>query len=413
MKRIILALLLSFPLCMFAQNVAEDVKQEIERLRDVVFQKYENEKYVSAIDTAQKVIDTIESSGYDSVDSTLRPFLYVVQARCYFRNEQWQKAVDATKKAIEIYGKNVSTDDETYHNYMDNLSLYLPYTDKLDEALDWNMKAASYFEKNNLRNENYAGVMLHRADIYCGKKEYDKALAAQMITIDIEKEVNGIHSEEFINELDFLKDIYDYMGDSVNVKKLDNTIQRLQAETNYGYIPENQDVQTAEQAHNSLEDALMCSRFVLNHYINSEEWSEASKYVLNWLTVSPDVNLFVSEAEGPWLNDKKGAIYLSAYMAAWIEYAIKEKDKEQSYDAYSSAIVDLLNFYTANKHLSGEVKAFDDYIELYNKSDEKFFELLRKNYDTYHKTVEKLDDEQKRNIKVTPEMLKPNNNHTL
>lgn len=395
------------PLCLFAQTVSDDVKKEIERLYDVTIQKYENQKYVSAIDSAQKVIDLIETSGYDSVEPEVRPFLHILQARSHYRNEQWQMAVDACKKAIEVYGKNVSADDETYHNYMDNLSLYLLFVDKPDEALEWNMKSGSYFEKNNLKNENYAGVMMHRADIYCSKKEYDKALASQMIAVDVNKDVNGIHSESFINEMSFLKDIYEYMGDSVNVKKLNNTIERLKEETAYGYVPENQEVQNAEQAHNSLEDALMCSRFLLNHYMNSEKWAEASKYIVNWLTVSPDVNLFVSEAEAEWLNDKNGAAYLSAYMAGWIEYAIQENEKEQSYDAYSSAIVDMLNFYTSNKHLTGDVEAFEKYIQAYNKDEDKFFEMLKSNYEKYLKTVDSLTDKQKKDMKVTPEKLKP------
>lgn len=413
MKSFIFALLLICPLGMLAQNVSEDVRQEIARLKDNAHQKFENQKYVSAIDTAQKAIDIIDASGYDSEEPALKPYLYVLQARCHFRNEQWQKAVDATQKGIEFYGKNVSADDETYYNYIDNMSLYLISLDRYDEALEWNTKAVNFFEKNNIKNIDYAAVMIHRADIYFKKKEYDNALSSQRIATEMMKELRGIHSNEFISEMVFLKNIYDGMGDTTSVAKMDSVIEKLSMEAQCGYIPENREIQTAEQAHDSMEDALMCSRYLLTHYMNTQEWHDAAKYILAWLTVSPDVSLFVSDAEEEWIKDKVGAMYLSAYMAGWIQYAIQEKDTEQSLAAYSSAVIDMLNFYSANQHLSGDVKVFDEYIDTYNKNEEKFFEKIKSNYDNYIRALNSLSDAQKSKINVKPEDLKPSTRYVF
>lgn len=67
-----------------------------------------------------------------------------------------------------------------------------------------------------------------------------------------------------------------------------------------------------------------------------------------------------------------------AYIAACVKYALENGERKFTQGMYDEVMVDVVNFYYANKTLSGPVKYLESYIKAYKK--DKVLELLEKNY---------------------------------
>jgi hypothetical protein len=67
-------------------------------------------------------------------------------------------------------------------------------------------------------------------------------------------------------------------------------------------------------------------------------------------------------------------------MASCSLYALKTGKSEFSLDTFENAMVDVLNFYVANKQYTGEVKYLEKYLEAYKKDRKNLDALLKKNF---------------------------------
>lgn len=67
-------------------------------------------------------------------------------------------------------------------------------------------------------------------------------------------------------------------------------------------------------------------------------------------------------------------------MAAIIKYSIENEDSTFSPDMYHDAFIDMLNYYIANRELTGKVKSLEKYINAYNKGPEELDEMINKAY---------------------------------
>lgn len=381
MKKTLIALFLMLPLMAMGQQVSEEKKQEIERLEKVAQNEFNKKNYTACIDSAQRVIDLIEASGYDAVNPVTKPMMMNLQGRCYHREKRTFKAVEMAKKYIEVYGKNVSDNDLNYYNFVDNLSLYLLAASKTDEALEMNLKAGEYLEREARYTIDHAAVLIHRADIYSEMNQYKKAVDAMNSVLSIYEKIHFKHSEEYIGELTYLQRLYKKMGDDKKADKLSSTVEKLVEETKYGYIPKKQTIDSKEEAHNSMEDALMCCKYLTTHKLSDPNRKKAEIYIISWATNSPDVAIELNTDVMKWAAKENGAKLLSALMAGWSADAITKKNKEKSFSAYASGMVAVLNTYLSNKEELGEIPELDEYINLYEKGEDALAERLTKDFE--------------------------------
>ena len=75
-------------------------------------------------------------------------------------------------------------------------------------------------------------------------------------------------------------------------------------------------------------------------------------------------------------------------MAACTKFALTHEPVDPL-DQYKSAIIDMVNYYSANKELTGEVEAFEEYINLFNKDPKKLTDRLEKDYAAFQKAADK------------------------
>ena len=67
-------------------------------------------------------------------------------------------------------------------------------------------------------------------------------------------------------------------------------------------------------------------------------------------------------------------------MAGVIKYGIDNEDSTFTPEMYNSAFIDMLNYYIANRELTGKVKVLDKFIDAYNKGRDELDEMIQKNY---------------------------------
>ena len=75
-------------------------------------------------------------------------------------------------------------------------------------------------------------------------------------------------------------------------------------------------------------------------------------------------------------------------MAACTTFALTHEPVDPL-EQYTSAIIDMVNYYSANKELTGEVEAFEEYISLFNKDPKKLTDRLEKDYAAFQKASDK------------------------
>lgn len=381
MKRIITTLSLCFSLCTFAQQtILENVKQEIEKYENSSYTLFKNKEYSEAIQTAEKAIKLIESSNYEKENPGTRAMLKSCQARCYYRLEELQNAVDLCRESVELYSKNVSENNEEYAILIDNLSLYLTEIDKYDEAIEYNKKACTYFEKEKPQSLDHAVALMRRAELYKYTQNMDSCIDIQKKAVDAFKISCGAHSELYIKELKYLAKYHSEKGDNPTYDKIMKEVEQLETEAKYGYVPAIKVFNSKEQVQESNEDALMCSKFIMTHTLNSPSMGNATAYIIAWSASSPDVNITISDSESEWMSHKNGGKYLPVYIAGWVNNALTEQDKEDSFDNYVCAYVAMINSYISNKKTTGKVPAIEKYIKTYESGQDALIDLLEEKY---------------------------------
>ncbi len=106
--------------------------------------------------------------------------------------------------------------------------------------------------------------------------------------------------------------------------------------------------------------------------------NQCAQYLAAWAASSAEVHVVMGEKEGELANNDKTKGYFVAYIAACVKYALEYGERKFTQGMYNDVMVDVLNFYSANKALSGPVKYLESYIKAYKK--DKLLELLEENY---------------------------------
>ena len=101
---------------------------------------------------------------------------------------------------------------------------------------------------------------------------------------------------------------------------------------------------------------------------------------MNWSEATEDSHVVIGETEAKLMSHEKSMVYFVAYIAGCSKYALSTGEADFSLNTFKEAMVDVLNYYQANKQYTGEVKYLEQYIKAYKKGREKLEALLEKNF---------------------------------
>ena len=204
----------------WAQNDAM-TREQADKLDSVTIKLMNQERYEDAIKTKERELAILKSL-YGEKDTTYIKGL-AFSAKLYYRNKQPKEAASAVEKALQLYADNISTNDELYAFYLDNLSLYLISTEEYDKAKENCRKALTIYEQLGKKNYDMAIILMRMAEICHYSGDNQEAIKYELRSLNVISTVCGKHSDQYIGELPFLQKYYQAVGDEKKAKEIENT----------------------------------------------------------------------------------------------------------------------------------------------------------------------------------------------
>ena len=378
MKRILFyTLLLISALPLKAQQTEKD---EIKTLDSVAIKQFVDKEFDKSTETRLKYLDRIKSLHGE------RDTLYIdglIQlGKCYFRNKRTHKAVETAQKVVDLYGQNISKNDKKYAWYLDNLSLYLASAGKHQEAYNNSKQALQIYEGLYTHDHDLAIILIHAAENANLTDDQTNAIKYEIRALTILKDLYGEHSKHYLEEAPYLTKYYEAAKEQDKADKWIKQIDKLKAEAEEGVgdLPEPMEFKTVEECRQHAKDALRCCEFYLSHRLTAKDINDAAQYIMSWSETTDMVHIMFGKNEAKLLEKEKSIPYGASYLAGCCQYAINNKQADFTLDMFMHAMIATINYYVANKDLTGEVPYLEKYVKLYKKEPDKMFELLKKNF---------------------------------
>ena len=378
MKRFIIVLvsLLSYSWA-YGQN-DEITQEQASKLNSLTTKLVNQGRYEDAIKSKERELAILKVL-YGEKDS-----LYIKElaysAKLYYRNTQPEEAEKTIDQALRLYSEYISDKDALYAIFLDNLSLYQSSLKKYDEAFVNSKKALTLFESLGIDDYDLAVVLMHLAEASHYKGLKQEALKYEIRSLIITKKTLGEHSDEYIEELSFLKKYYLELDDQKNAQRIEETISRLTEEKEKGFVdlPEPIEFKSVEECAEHNNDALRCIAYYLTHTVKAPNMNQAAQYIINWSQASGDVNVIIGEELSILAASQDNLPYFIAYLGAYSFYSLSENAKILDESQFIKAIEATLNFYEPNSKYTGKVELLEKYLQL--KKKEKLENHLRKTY---------------------------------
>lgn len=333
-------------------------------------------EYYSALKNYQTVASQMEQLGL-TTDSLYYSSWNMI-GRCHFRTEQYDAAIDATQRSLQLYRESRDSTSLQYAMMLDNISFYYLHAKRNEEADKANSKALEIYYRNMTNDADMKATLIHGAEIKDALGQYDDAISLQKHALTIQASLYGEHSKAYLSELDYLKRYYEHAGKSEDAEKVEEEINKINDELEYGYVPALTSFDSVEKCRAHRVDAYFCSRYLLRHYLNANRMAEAANYVVQWSIATDELTIQIGNM--PWLNDTT-TVYMAAMIAGNVIYALETPTEERDdFEQYKKGIVSMLNYYSNNKKFTGDVQYFENYLALYAKNEKQFFARIEKDY---------------------------------
>lgn len=348
-------------------------------------QNFMRAEYYSALKNYQTVASQMEQLGLTS--DSLYYSSWNMIGRCYFRTEQYDAAIDATQRSIQLYLETRDSTSLQYAMMLDNISFYYLHARRNEEADKANTKARDIYYSKMTNDADMKATLIHGAEIKDALGLYEDAISLQKHGASLQAKLYGEHNKLYLSELDYLKRYYEHAGKSEEAEKVNEEIEKIKHEMEYGYVPVLTNFDSAEKCLEHRVDAYYCSRYLLRHYLNADRMSEAANYVVQWSFASDELLIHINNS--PWLNDTT-MVYMAAMIAGNVIYALETpEDDRTDFDQYKKGFISMLNCYSNNKQFTGEVPYFETYLALYAKNEKKFYSRVEKDYAEMIKSEQK------------------------
>ncbi len=343
--------------------------------------------YAASLEGYRQVITLLEKAGLQA--DSLYSSSWNMVGRCHFRMQNYGEATAAAKRATELYAAQQGDTTLVYALMLDNLSIYCMNADRLEEAEQYSNKALQTYYRLLPNNMDMRATLIHGAEIKALLKKYDEAITLHQHALNIIAEIVGDHTSDYVNELAYLAKYYNDAGQKERASEVEAEVTRLKEEKENGYVPPLTHFDSAEKCLEHRVDAYYCSLYYLKHYLSADRMNEAAQYIMDWTMSTDELTVIIGEPESKWMTEQKNSVYLIAYLAGTTMYALENPDNKNSLEQYSEGIIAMLNYYTANKTITGEVPAFEDYLKLYVKDQKNLAARIEKDYKAFNKAVKK------------------------
>lgn len=343
--------------------------------------------YAASLEGYRQVITQLEKAGLQA--DSLYSSSWNMVGRCHFRMQNYGEATAAAKRATELYAAQQGDTTLVYALMLDNLSIYCMNADRMEEAEQYSAKALQIYYRLLPNNVDMRATLIHGAEIKALLKKYDEAITLHQHALNIIAEIEGDHTSDYVNELAYLAKYYNDAGQKERASEVEAQVSRLKEEIENGYVPPLTHFDSAEKCLEHRVDAYYCSRYYLKHYLSADRMNEAAQYIMNWTMATDELTVIIGEPETKWMADQKNSVYLIAYLAGTAMYALENPDNKNSQEQYKEGIIAMLNYYTANREITGEVPAYEDYLKLYAKDKKDLFARIEKDYKAFNKAVKK------------------------
>ncbi len=194
MKRILFTIAaLVMGVVAWAQNDAM-TREQADKLDSVTIKLMNQKRYEDAIKTKERELAILKSL-YGEKDTTYIKGL-AFSAKLYYRNKQTKEAASIVEEALQLYADNISTNDELYAFYLDNLSLYQLSADEYDKAKENCRKALTIYEQLGKKNYDMAVILMRMAEICHYSDENQEAIKYELRSLNVISTVCGKHSDQ-------------------------------------------------------------------------------------------------------------------------------------------------------------------------------------------------------------------------
>ena len=342
--------------------------------------------YAVSLDLYRQAARELEQAGQEA--DSLCYTAWIMMGKCHYRMEKVDEAINDVKNARSLYAKHRDTTSADYADLLDNLSLYCASDRRFNEAEQYSNEAVEIYFKLMTNDFDMSLVLIHAAEAKYYMCMYAEAVSLQQHALNILAEVEHVHTDHYIAELDYLKRYLHEAGNTAREQEVEAEIERLKEEQKYGYVPALTDFTTVEKCREHRVDAYYCCRYYLNHYLSAPKMGEAASYILKWTMSTDELTVNIGEPESKWINDST-QVYLIAYLAGNTMYALENPDNCNSLQQYTHGITSMLDYYQNNKELTGSVPAFDDYLELYARKEDRLFDRINRDYRQFEKSKAK------------------------
>lgn len=333
-------------------------------------------KYDDAIKMLNRAVSALDENHPDS----LYIQAFVKMGYCYDRLDNPMKSIEMTKLAIFLRESAGMPENIALANLYDNIALAYHKIDQNQEALPWSQKAMAITTRYPAATEAQIRHRSHSVLIAKALDHVPEAIDGQKQLINIVERTQGKYSELHIEHLSTLRTLYSLQGDSVMYNQTSSRIRQLRDEIDDGVLPAQTDLSTPRLCRQHNTEALLCCRWILGNYVNTEGMKQAVDFLTQFYRHTPDVAIYIGKAESEWTK-KLNSVYLTAYVAASCDYALRHPDDlRYSVLQYKYAINKVLDYYKENTKITGTIPTFDSYLRQREHTPEKFDKLLSKNF---------------------------------
>lgn len=379
MRHILCLLALLSSITLVAQN------RQAQRLDSIADVFIADQKYEQAITTLYRVMELLESPRPDS----LYIASLVKQGICYDRQGIPMKAIESTKRALDIYSVMFQNEDLYKAGLYDYLGIYYHEMRNFREAYEWSQRSVTLYEQLNSSPADRITSFAHAAMICNAYKLPHEGVKWQEKATDLAKRYYGGHSDQYLSQLGDLKRLCIAAGDQHRADLIAELHLAITREVRDGYLPDEADLSTPALCRRHNRDALGASRWLLKHYLYDPQLRVASSYIIRFCKHSPDVIFYFGPVERKWQKHTVTG-YLIAYMAASVEYALTHPDDlRYSPNQYKYAVRRLIDYYSENKKQTGTVWAFENYIKLRDRGGDALDRQLDKDFEAYKEDMKK------------------------
>jgi tetratricopeptide (TPR) repeat protein len=360
-KIIFTAIALVLSLCVNAQDLQVPTDSATRSLEEEALSLFEQKNYGQALIRYESAAIMRQKMNIPKDTMYKKDLLF--QGKCYFRLKRIEEAVNRAQKLADYYAANFSNSDRDYAFYIDNLALYQGAAGNFVDAEKNSREAVNIYEKLMKNDFDLAIILEHLAENCDGNGKPSEAVNHEIRALNILKTIYGEHSDEYLDEIVYLKRYYEDSNNVDKAQKLQETIDRLKKESEVTNIKIPEMFATSERCRLYNSSVLSGAKQYLDCNLKKTNVSEISEAILLWTKTSTDITVEVDSTMASFLGNTDYLPFFVAFMAAATEYSLENHLKEIDATGLKLIKQRVDGFYRRNKSALKKCRKFEKWLK--------------------------------------------------